>query len=103
MKSMGGMKMKNSIDFLSFLLLPLAVTLDYVAIESVARTIFYVIGAISAVITLVYNLYAWKKRATADGKIDKNEVAELGEIINSGTSAINDALPPKEQKDEKNG
>lgn len=102
MKHTGGAKMKNSVDFLTFLLLPLAVTLDYVVIESMARTFFYIIGALSAVITLIYNVYAWIKRAKADEKITPDEVHELGEIINNGTTAINESLPPKEgKKDEK--
>lgn len=102
MKHTGGATMKNGIDFLTFLLLPLAVTLDYVVIESMARTFFYIIGALSAVATLAYNVYAWIKRAKADGKITPDEVNELGEIINNGTTAINESLPPKEgEQDEK--
>ena len=73
--------MKKLVEFISMLILPLTVAVDLSVIEEVSRTLVYVLGAITAFITLVYNIVVWIKKAKKDGKIDDHEIAELGEII----------------------
>lgn len=59
--------------------------------EDVIRVVLLVIGVISALVSLAYNIYVWWHKAKADGKIDKDEVDELKQIIDNH-------LPNKEDK-----
>ena len=53
--------------------------------QDVMQIILMIIGIISALVSLAYNIYKWYKRATADGKIDEGEIDELKDIVDDAT------------------
>jgi len=93
--------MKKYIDFITFLLMPLAVTLDLAVIEDISRMIFYVIGALTALITLIYNLVIWFSKSKKDGKITEEEIEEGVNILGDGITALDETLK-EGKKNEKN-
>lgn len=52
---------------------------------------------VAGVITIVYTIYKWAKRAMADNKISQEEVDELMSIIGEGAQKLEDAVPAKEE------
>ena len=53
--------------------------------QDILQIILLVLGVISALVSLGFNIYVWYKKATRDGKIDSKEVDELEDIINDHT------------------
>ena len=60
------------------------------SVEDVARVILLIIGIISGLFSLTFNIYCWYKKAKADGKITAEEIAEGKKIIDEGIKDIND-------------
>lgn len=60
--------------------------------SDVAQLILLIVGVVSACVSLAYNIYCWVIKAKADGKIDKEEVDELVDIIGKGADDITDAV-----------
>ena len=54
-----------------------------IASQDVLQVILLVVGVISACFSLFVNIYTWWLKAKADGKITKEEVDELTEIVNT--------------------
>lgn len=52
--------------------------------QDVMQIILLVIGICSALFSLFVNIYTWWKKAKEDGKISKEELDELNDIINKG-------------------
>lgn len=52
--------------------------------QDVMQIILLVIGICSALFSLFVNIYTWWKKAKEDGKISKEELDELNNIINKG-------------------
>ena len=69
--------------------------------NEVLQTISLIITIIGGLITISFAIYGWYKRATADGKIDKDEIKEAIDIIQEGTEDIKDALDDKKKGDKK--
>ena len=69
--------------------------------NEVLQTISLIITIIGGLITISFAIYGWYKRATADGKIDKEEVDELKDILQDGNEKIQDALNDKKKGDKK--
>lgn len=53
--------------------------------QDILQIILLVLGVLSALVSLGFNIYVWYKKATRDGKIDSEEVDELEDIINEHT------------------
>lgn len=68
------------------------------SVEEVARIILTIVGIVSALFSLAFNIYCWYKKATADGKITTDELEEGKKIVDDGIKEITDAT--KEKKDE---
>ena len=49
--------------------------------QDVMQIILMVLGIISALVSLAYNIYKWYKKAKADGKIDDKDLDELNDIV----------------------
>ena len=45
---------------------------------------------LATIISISFTLYRWYKKATEDGKIDKTEIDELGDIIEDSKKHIED-------------
>lgn len=58
------------------------------SVEEVARIILLILGIVSGLFSLAYNIYCWYKRAKADGKITPDEIAEAHDIIQKGIDDI---------------
>ena len=67
--------------------------------NEVLQTISLIITIIGGLITIVFAVITWYKNATKDGKIDKEEVEELIDIVQDGTENIKDALDDKKKGD----
>ena len=72
--------------------------LTSVAFEDIIRIVLLVLGVLSALVSLAYNIYCWYTKAKADGKIDADEVKELGHIIDSTTKTIDEVTHKKGDK-----
>lgn len=67
------------------------------ALEDVVGIILTIIGIVSALVSLSYNVYCWWEKAKKDGKIDKEELDEAKEILDNTIEDIKD-LTEKEDK-----
>lgn len=54
--------------------------------QDIIQIILLVIGVISGLFSLFVNIYTWWKKAKADGKITKEEVDELHDIVKDHTN-----------------
>ena len=68
--------------------------------NEVAQLVLYILGIVSAIVSLGYNLWKWYKKSSADGKIDKSEIQEGVKIISDGVNDISEKAN-KENKDGK--
>lgn len=67
--------------------------------NEVLQTISLVITILGGIITIVFALVGWWQRAKKDGKIDKEEVKELIDIVQDGTENIKESLDDKKKGD----
>lgn len=67
--------------------------------NEVLQTISLIITIIGGLITIVFAVITWYKNAKKDGKIDKEEVKELIDIVQDGTENIKEALDDKKKGD----
>ena len=67
--------------------------------NEVLQTISLVITILGGLITIVFAVITWYKNAKKDGKIDKEEVKELIDIVQDGTENIKEALDDKKKGD----
>lgn len=70
--------------------------------EDIIRVILLVLGCVSALVSLAYNIYCWYKKAKKDGKIDKDEIKELNDVINKGIDDVK-TLTDNNKEDKNNG
>lgn len=68
-----------------------------VASEDIIRVVLLVLGCISTLVSLSYNIYCWWKKAKADGKITADEIKEGVEIVDKHIEEINN-ITNKEKK-----
>lgn len=69
--------------------------------EDVLRIVSLIITIVGGLITwIVIPILNWYNKSKADGKIDKEEVEELTDILQDGTSKIQEQVE-KEKEDEK--
>ena len=59
-----------------------------ISTHEVLQIILGVLGILSALLSLSYNIYAWWKKATKDGKITPDEVKELKDIVDDAKDTI---------------
>ena len=86
--------MKHNNNFVSWLCSGFTM-LTSVAFEDVLRYILLVLGVISALVSLAYNVYCWYVKAKADGKITVEEVQEGVQIVQDGTEQIKEITKKK--------
>lgn len=67
--------------------------------NEVLQTISLIITIIGGLITIIFAVITWYKNAKKDGKIDKEEVKELIDIVQDGTENIKEALDDKKKGD----
>ena len=62
------------------------------------QTISLVLTIVGTCITIAMALINWWKKAKEDGKIDKDEIKDVVDIIKDGAESIQDTLKDKEDK-----
>lgn len=60
--------------------------------DEVFRIISLVLTIISALIVLIRNILDWYNKAKKDGKIDKDEIKEVIDIVDDGVQDIQDKI-----------
>lgn len=60
--------------------------------DEVFRIISLVLTIISALIVLIRNILDWYNKAKQDGKIDKDEIKEVIDIVDDGVQGIQDKI-----------
>ena len=64
--------------------------LTAVQTNEVLQIVELVLSILTTLFILGINIYSWWKKASADGKIDKEEVEELQNIVNKGKENLED-------------
>lgn len=49
---------------------------------NIAQLILLILGILSSLVSLIYTLWKWYRKAKADGKITEDEIDEAIEIVN---------------------
>ena len=62
--------------------------LTAVQTNEVLQIVELVLSILTTLFILGVNIYSWWKKASADGKIDKEEVEELQQIVNDGKEKL---------------
>ena len=79
-------------------------SLSVTELQAIISIIVTVLGfVISVLIPLVIKLVKWYKKAKKDGKIDEQELDELGQIINQGAKDIKNESSKKEVSEKSEG
>lgn len=60
--------------------------------DEVFRIVSLVLTIISALIVLIRNILDWYNKAKKDGKIDKDEIKEVIDIVDDGVQDIQDKI-----------
>lgn len=66
-----------------------------------AQLILYILGIVSALFSLSWNLWKWYKDAKKDGKIDDKEMDDLKKTVDDGAKEIGDAVSKAPEKEDK--
>lgn len=59
-----------------------------VQVDEILRYVNIALATITSIVTLAFLIWRWWKAASADGKIDKDEIEELGGIVKGGVDEI---------------
>lgn len=92
------MQNKSSNNIISWVCSAVTTACAGVSTSEVSQIILYVIGIISAIISLAYNIYVWYKKAHADGKITVNELKEGKEAIDKGLDELTNKVNNKDKE-----
>ena len=68
----------------------LTTILGATSVEEVTRVVLLIVGIISGLFSLAYNIYCWYKKAKEDGKITSDEIKEGVKIIDEGVKDIHE-------------
>lgn len=66
-----------------------------------AQLILYILGIVSALFSLSWNIWKWYKDAKKDGKIDDKEMEDLKKTVDDGAKEIGDAVSKTPEKEDK--
>lgn len=69
--------------------------------DETAQLILYILGIVSALFSLSWNLWKWYKEAKKDGKIDDKEMEDLKKTVGDGAKEIGDAVSKTPEKEDK--
>ena len=62
------------------------------SVEQVFSIILLIVGILSGLFSLAFNIYCWYKKAKEDGQITKSELEEGAKILNDGIQDLTDKL-----------
>lgn len=93
--------MKN--DFLDWVFVGFSSILTATQTNETFKTISLILTILSSLVIIARNIYNWYVASKADGKIDKDEVKDLIDIIGDGVEDINNNIKGKDDKKDEQG
>ena len=66
--------------------------------NEIFQAIEFVFAILTSVVLLSFRIWKWWKEAKKDGKITKDEIKDLGEILSSGIEDIKDKAKDKKEE-----
>ena len=60
--------------------------------EQLLRIVELCLAILATIISIVFSILAWYKKAMKDGKIDKEEVKEVVDIVSDGVSNVKEQV-----------
>lgn len=72
-----------------------------ISTSEVTQIVLMIVGILSGIVSLSYNIYVWWVKAHADGKVTADELSELKDTIDKGTAKIDDATKTIDNKEKK--
>lgn len=71
--------------------------------DRIFQTVTFILSALTALITFIYNIWKWYKDAKKDGKISIDELEEGVNVVKDGISDLKDEIEHlKEDKENDN-
>ena len=86
--------MKEHLDILG---IGLQAIFTAIQTDEVLRWISFGFTLVSVILTIAYNIWRWYRKSKEDGKITKDEVDELVDIVKDGSDSLTNTI--KEGKD----
>lgn len=83
--------MKNK-DAFSWVMNGIGMTLTVLQSENVFRIISLILTILATLLSIIYTLYNWWKKAKKDGKIEPNEILELKEDIEKERNKVDEKI-----------
>ena len=65
---------------------------SFTQVEQVLRIASFALSVLISILILASRIYDWWKKAHADGKITKDEIDELGSIVDDGIKDIKEKV-----------
>jgi len=87
-------------DFLNWLGCGFGTVLTAVQTNQIFQTISLILTCIATALTIAYTVWKWWKKASADGKIDEEEVKELINIVDDSKEKIENIGDKKNGKNQ---
>lgn len=85
--------MKNKLnEGFSWLMNGIGMTLTVLQTENVFRIISLILTILATLLSILYTLYNWWKKAKRDGKIEPNEILELKEDIDKERNKVDEEI-----------
>lgn len=70
----------------------IALTLGAVQLNQIMQIIQLVLGIVATIISIMFSIWLWWKKASKDGKITEEEIKEGKDILNNGIKDLDDKL-----------
>ena len=77
----------------------IAIVFASVQPEVLFRYISLILSILATLISIAFSVWQWWTRASADGKISKDEIKEGVEILHNGTNEIKHTLDDKNKEE----
>lgn len=85
----------NNYDFLTN---GLGVVMTAIQTNEIFQLISLILTCISITFSMIFTIWKWYHNATADGKIDKNEIEDIMNKIDNKLNELNDELNRKDKE-----
>lgn len=77
---------------IDYILDGLAITLGAVQLNQIMQIVQLILGIVATIISIMFSIWLWWKRASKDGKITEEEIKEGQDILNNGVKDLDDKL-----------
>lgn len=83
-------------DFQSYICNGVGVIFSAIQTNEVLSWISWGMTIIATILSITFTIYKWWVKAHADGKITKDEIEELGDIVSDATDKLKDEVKKDE-------